>query len=101
MLNTLKAGSALPDNLLTLKKSNFVILLRNMDALADHVHDAQNIVKEMTNNVLFLRLVTGTRAGARLCIPRMPCEPAKSIFAAMFFKIDDQIVFVQKMHYLT
>ena len=80
LLNTLTAGSALPDHLLRLKKGYIVMLLRNLDAQVGHVNGSRYIVEKMTNNLLFLRLVTGTKAGARLGLPRMPCGPGDDTF---------------------
>ncbi|CDF40970.1 ATP dependant DNA helicase PIF1 [Chondrus crispus] len=58
MLNTLTAGSALPDHKLKLKKC-FI---------------------NMANNLLFLRVTTGSHQGNRLCLPRMPCGPGDDNF---------------------
>ena len=75
MLNTLTAGSALPDHKLLLKRGYPVMLLRNIDTENGHCNGARYIIENMTNNVLFLRLAIGSKKGARLTLPRMPCGP--------------------------
>ncbi|CDF33944.1 ATP dependant DNA helicase PIF1 [Chondrus crispus] len=75
MLNTLTAGSALPDHKLTLKKSVIVMLLRNLDPTSGPVNGARYIIEKMTNNLLFLRVTSGSHEDNRLCLPRMPCGP--------------------------
>ena len=64
MLNTLTAGSALPDHDLVLKTGYMVMLPRNIDPKSGHCNGSRYILKKMTNNLLFLRLVTGTKAGS-------------------------------------
>ncbi|CDF77379.1 unnamed protein product [Chondrus crispus] len=80
MLNTLTAGSALPDHKLKLKKGFIVMLLRNLDPATGHVNGARYVIENMTNNLLFLRVTTGSHQGNRLCLPRMPCGPGDDNF---------------------
>ncbi|CDF32173.1 unnamed protein product [Chondrus crispus] len=80
MLNTLTAGSALPDHKLKLKKGFIVMLLRNLDPATGHVNGARYVIENMTNNLLFLRVTTGSHQGNRLCLPRMPCRPGDDNF---------------------
>ena len=80
LLNTLTAGSALPDHKLKLKKGFIVMLLRNLDPTAGHVNGARYVIENMTNNLLFLRLTTGSHEGNRLCFARMPCAPGEDNF---------------------
>lgn len=53
MINTLTAGSALSNHLLTLKVGFPVILLRNIDAYKIYVKSAHYIIKEIYANLLF------------------------------------------------
>ncbi|CDF38756.1 unnamed protein product [Chondrus crispus] len=80
MLNTLTAGSALPDHKLKLKKGFIVMLLRNLDPATGHVNGARYVIQNMTNNLLFLHVTTGSHQGNRLCLPRMPCGPGDDNF---------------------
>ncbi|CDF33589.1 Putativ ATP dependant DNA helicase [Chondrus crispus] len=80
MLNTLTAGSALPDHKLKLKKGFIVMLLRNLDPATGHVNGARYVIENMTNNLLFLHVTTGSHQGNRLCLPRMPCGPGDDNF---------------------
>ncbi|CDF37017.1 ATP dependant DNA helicase [Chondrus crispus] len=80
MLNTLTAGSALPDHKLKLKKGFIVMLLRNLDPATGHVNGARYVIDNMTNNLLFLHVTTGSHQGNRLCLPRMPCRPGDDNF---------------------
>ncbi|CDF40383.1 ATP dependant DNA helcase [Chondrus crispus] len=80
MLNTLTAGSALPDHKLKLKKGFIVMLLRNLDPATGHVNGARYVIENMTNYLLFLRVTTGSHQGNRLCLPRMPCGPGHDNF---------------------
>ncbi|CDF39624.1 Helicase-like protein [Chondrus crispus] len=66
MLNTLTAGSALPDHKLKLKKGFIVMLLRNLDPATGHVNGAPYVIENMTNNLLFLHVTTGSHQGNRL-----------------------------------
>ncbi|CDF39890.1 ATP dependant DNA helicase [Chondrus crispus] len=75
MLNTLTAGSDLPDHKLKLKKGFIVMLLRNLDPTSGHVNGARYVMEKMTNNLFFLRVTSGSHEGNRLCLPRMPCGP--------------------------
>ncbi|CDF40386.1 ATP dependant DNA helicase [Chondrus crispus] len=80
MLNTLTAGSALPDHKLKLKKGFILMLLRNLDPATGHVNGARYVIENMTNNLLFLHVTTGSHQGNRLCLPRMPCGPGDDNF---------------------
>ncbi|CDF36294.1 unnamed protein product [Chondrus crispus] len=80
MLNTLTAGSALPDHKLKLKKGFIVMLLRNLDPATGHVNGARYVIENMTNNLLFLHVTTGSHQGNRFCLPRMPCGPGDDNF---------------------
>ena len=80
LLNTLTAGSALPDHKPKLKKCFIFMLLRNLDPTAGHVNGTQYVMENMTNNLLFLRVTTGSHEGNRLCLPRMPCGPGDDNF---------------------
>ncbi|CDF37506.1 partial DNA helicase [Chondrus crispus] len=80
ILNTLTAGSALPDHKLKLKKGFIVMLLRNLDPATGHVNGARYVIENMTNNPLFLHVTTGSHQGNRLCLPRMPCRPGDDNF---------------------
>ena len=80
LLNTLTAGSALPDHKLKLKKAFIVILLRNLDPTAGHVNGARYVIEDMTNTLLFLRVTTESHEGNRLCLLRMPCGPGDDNF---------------------
>ncbi|CDF35670.1 partial DNA helicase [Chondrus crispus] len=80
MLNTLTAGSALPDHKLKLKKGFIVMLLRNLDPATGHVNGARYVIENMTKNLLFLRVTTGSHQGNRLFLPRMPCGPGDDNF---------------------
>ncbi|CDF38180.1 ATP dependant DNA helicase PIF1 [Chondrus crispus] len=75
MLNTLTAGSDLPDHKLKLKKGFIVMLLRNLHPTSGHVNGARYVIEKMTNNLFFLRVTSGSHEGNRLCLPRMPCGP--------------------------
>ena len=79
-LNTLTAGSAPPDHKLKLKKGLIVMLLRTPDPTAGHVNGARYVLENMINNLLFLRVTTGSHEGNRLCLPRMPCRPGDDNF---------------------
>ena len=78
MLNTLAAGSALPGHDLVLKTAYMVIPLRIIDPKSGNWNGSRYNLEKMTDNLVFLRLVTGTRAGSRMCLPRMPCGPGDS-----------------------
>ncbi|CDF36554.1 unnamed protein product [Chondrus crispus] len=80
MLNTLTAGSDLPDHKLKLKKGFIVMLLRNLDPTSGHVNGARYVIEKMTNNLFFLRVTSGSHEGNRLCLPRMPCGPGDDNF---------------------
>ncbi|CDF37673.1 unnamed protein product [Chondrus crispus] len=80
MLNTLTDGSALPHHKLKLKKGLIVMLLRNIDPATGHVNGARYVIENMTNNLLFLRVTTGSHQGNRLCLLRMPCGPGDDNF---------------------
>ena len=69
LLNTLTARSALPDHNLELKKGFIVMLLRNLDPTAGHVNGARYVIENMTHNLLFLRVATGSHEGNKLCLP--------------------------------
>ena len=77
-LNTLTTGSALPDH--KLKKGFIVMPLRNLDPTAGHDNGARYVIENMTNNLLFLRVTTGSQEGTRLCLPRMTCGPGDDNF---------------------
>ena len=79
-LNTLTAGSALPDHKLRLKKGFPVMLLRKIDAKKGHVNGARYVVEKMTENLLYLRGTVGKAKGVPLCLPRMPCGPGDDRF---------------------
>ena len=74
LLNSFMAGSALPDHQLKLKKGFNVMVMRNPDPIASHVNGAHYVIENMTNNLLILRVTTGSHEGNRLCLPRMPCR---------------------------
>ncbi|CDF40018.1 unnamed protein product [Chondrus crispus] len=80
MLNTLTAGSDLPDHKLKLKKGFIVMLLRNLHPTSGHVNGARYVIEKMTNNLFFLRVTSGSHEGNRLCLPRMPCRPGDDNF---------------------
>jgi len=80
LLNTLTAGSALPDHKLRLKKGVVIMLLLNVDPLNGHVNGARYILESMTNNILFAKLASGTHIGGRIALPRMPCGPGDDNF---------------------
>ncbi|CDF77532.1 partial DNA helicase [Chondrus crispus] len=80
MLNTLTAGSALPDHKLMLKKDFIVMLLRNIDPTSGYVKGARYVIENVTNNLLCLRVTAGSHEGNRLCLPRMPCGPGDDKF---------------------
>ncbi|CDF35745.1 ATP dependant DNA Helicase Pif1 [Chondrus crispus] len=80
ILNTLTAGSALPDHKLKLKKGFIIMLLRNLDLTSGHVNGARYVIEKMTNNLHFLRVTSGSHEGNRLCLPRMPCGPGDDNF---------------------
>ncbi|CDF39734.1 unnamed protein product [Chondrus crispus] len=80
MLNTLTAGSALPDHKLKLKKGFIDMLLPNLDPAIGHVNGARYGIENMTNNLLFLRVTAGSHEGNRLCLPRIPCGPGDDNF---------------------
>ena len=73
MVKTWTTGYALPNHRLKLKRGFIVMLLRHLDPTAGHVNSARNVIENMTNNLLFLRVTTRSRDGSRLCLPRMPC----------------------------
>ena len=85
LLNSLTAGSALPDHELCLKKGYPVMLLRNIDKGRGHVNGARYIVKDMKTNVVFLESLTGDNAGQMLALPKMPCGPGDSSFPIQGF----------------
>ncbi|CDF37706.1 ATP dependant DNA helicase PIF1 [Chondrus crispus] len=80
MLNTLTAGSDLPDHKLKLKKGFIVMLLRNLDPTSGYVNGARYVIEKMTNKLFFLRVTSGSHEGNRLCLPQMPCGPGDDNF---------------------
>ena len=80
VLNTLSAGSALPDHELKLKKNFIVMLLRNLNPAHGHVNGARYQVVRMTNTLLILKSIMGVHAGKILALPRMPCFPGDENF---------------------
>ena len=80
VLNTLSAGSALPDHELKLKKNFIVMLLRNLNPMHGHVNGARYQVVRMSNTLLILKSITGVHSGKILALPRMPCSPGDENF---------------------
>lgn len=75
ILNSLTAGSALPNPNLKLKKSFIVMHLRNLDPTTGHVKGTRYVINNMTNNLLFLSVTITSHEGSRLCLTQMCCGP--------------------------
>ncbi len=80
LLNQIDAGSSMLDHNLTLKKGSIVILLRNLRPNKGHVNGARYVIENMTDNVLYLKSVTGAFKGERLALPRVKCRPGDDNF---------------------
>lgn len=60
LLNSMEGDSSLPDHEIELKKGFLVMLLRNICPDRGHVNGARYVVVDMTDNLLFLKSVSGT-----------------------------------------
>ncbi|XP_010473639.1 PREDICTED: ATP-dependent DNA helicase PIF1-like [Camelina sativa] len=76
-LNTLKF-SGLPDHNLTIKVGSPVMLLRNMNQKEGLCNGTRLIVTHMGERVIEAEILTGTRAGNKVVIPRIILSPADS-----------------------
>ena len=85
-LNSIETGSSLPDHEIVLKKFFVVMLLRNIRQKCGHVNGTRYVVRLMTNNLLFLRAVSGTAKGSCLVLPRMNCIPGVDEFLIPGFR---------------
>lgn len=86
MLNTLSHVSALPEDMLSLKRGFIEMLLRNLDPENGHVNKTRYIVEIITNKVLFLRIATEVRKGAKLTLLRIIYGPGDDPFPVPGFK---------------
>ena len=86
LLNSLTAGSSMPDHCIRLKKGFIVMLLRNLRPAQGHVNGTRYVVENFTNNLLFLRAVSGAHRGSRIVIPRMNCTPNDDDFPIPGFR---------------
>ncbi len=86
LLNSIEAGSSLPDHEINLKEGFVVMLLRNIRPRFGHVNGTRYIVERMTANFLFLISASGTHKGSRLSLPRMNCAPGTDEFPIPGFR---------------
>ncbi len=49
------------------------MLLRNIKPSSGHVNRTRYVIENMTQNLLFLTSVSGSKKGTRLTLPRMNC----------------------------
>ena len=85
-LNSMTAGSALPDHELKIKKGYIVMLLRNINPSDGHVNGIRYQVVRMTNNLLMLKSIMGVHKGKILSLPKMPCGSGDDQFPIDGFK---------------
>ena len=86
LLNSLETGSSIPDHLIHLKKGFVVMLLRNIRPKQGHVNGTRYVVVNMTDNLLFLRAVSGKNQGESFALPRMNCLPGMEDFPIPAFR---------------
>lgn len=72
-LSNLTHGSALPDQMLSLKKGSIVMLLCSLDPKIGHVNETRYVVENMANIVLFLQMASGMRKDAKRTLPQISC----------------------------
>lgn len=73
MLNTLSPSLLLTDHMLSLMKEFIVVLFGNLVPKNGHEDGKRQVLESMTNNTLFLRIVTGMRRGAKVALPEISC----------------------------
>ncbi len=86
LLNSIEAGSSLPDHEIKLKKGFVVLFLRNTRLNRGHVNGTRYVVMNMTKNLLFLQAVSGTAKGNPLVLLWMNCIPGMYDFAIPGFR---------------
>ena len=86
LLNTLTAGSVLPDHERKLKKNYIMMLLRNRNIAEGHVNGARYQVVRMTNSLLILKPSMGIHAKKILAFSKMPCGPGDEKILIHVFK---------------
>ena len=80
LLNSIEVRASLPDHEIALKKGLIFKLLRNIKPSLRHAHGTRYVVDNMTNNVLFLASVTGSKTGDRLNYLNELCAVSKDYF---------------------
>ena len=63
-----------------------MMLLRNIRPKQGHVNGTRYVVVNMTDNLLFLRAVSGTNQGESFVLPRMNCLPGMEDFPIPGFR---------------
>src|SRR5258705_11902166 len=61
----------MPPHKLDLKVGAIVTLLRNLDAKKGHCNGARLVIRSMMDHVLDAQILTGSRKGGRVLIPRI------------------------------
>lgn len=72
--------SGFPPHVLKLKKGSCIMLLRNFDSSLGHCNGTRYIVTELGSNIIEAMVATGTHAGTKLFIPRIPMVPPEHMF---------------------
>ena len=67
-----------PAHHLRLKKGVPIILLRNIDPANGHCNGSRYVVTNLLNNAIEARLLTGSNAGEKILIPRIPLSTTES-----------------------
>lgn len=67
-----------PAHHLRLKKGVPIMLLRNIDAANGHCNGSRYVVTNLLNNAIEARALTGSNAGEKILIPRIPLSTTES-----------------------
>ena len=67
-----------PAHHLRLKKGVPIMLLRNIDAANGHCNGSRYVVTNLLNNAIEARALSGSNAGERILIPRIPLSTTES-----------------------
>ena len=70
--------SGIPPHLLRLKVGAFIMLLRNFDPKNGLMNGTRLVVRGLQQNFIDAEIITGSKKGERVFIPRLSLEPSES-----------------------